>query len=164
MRFGWIFPAILVVIAGCDDTLVTDKVTEVLTYGSVAAEVQCASSSGHASCGVLYGGASVRIAFKAYRMQDGSTLFSFTYNNGMALPTGLQFIPRGEGVVLHEVDPYAAGNNTIFTFNGTSASITSDPLPYGLGCPEGIPIDVNFDIPSEMTCTGRNLAAFGVEE
>ena len=122
---------------GCEDSAVSDKVTEILQKGSVHAEVVCEQ--------VLCGG-SQAFVFKADLLQDGASIVSYALSGPFT-----SFNKRGDDVKVCEIN----GPQRCFEASDGFLSITRGDPGQG-GCNESFALD-------DTGCSGFNLEAFGVE-
>ena len=139
-------------IVGCDDPEVEETVTSVLQHGAVKAYAYCYTPQVDPL--VLCNTSDNQwIAFKATLFQDGSSFFQYRRSSGFTLT---EYNRRGEPVQVNDFNPVGA--------SPIEAAELEDGLLTSTGrCPVGSPQTNIVDVNADMTCTGFNLEAFGID-
>jgi hypothetical protein len=148
--------ALVLGIAGCDDPEVQDKVLSVLEHGAVQAQAHCYMPSGEPAC---LSTSSVSTAFTVTRFQDGSTFLNIVSNLDGRTTRSSDYYKRGDAVKLYQLnagspdpDEYVLLEDGELTVRGYCGSTT----------PAGYQTHI-LDLTADMTCTGFNLEAFGID-
>ena len=141
---------------GCDDPEVQDTVESVLEHGAVKAYAYCYTPVGY-PVSVCSPPENQSIAFKATLFQDGSSFLQYRRTAGYSTSqVHSEFNPRGEPVEVSDFN----GNGMVAA---SLAELDSGILTTKGVCSVSSPQIDTIDVYAEMTCTGFNLEAFGIE-
>jgi hypothetical protein len=137
---------------GCDDPEVAGKITDVLQYGAVSAQVKCAGTVDTIGCDPS------PYFFSAHLMVDGSSVVTYKLDCSFssARLDVTRFNERGQvpGILAYpftggSIGAAAGGGDLTFDFVGSIAGSS--------------PLDHHPTVSLTATdCIGRNLEAFGV--
>ena len=149
------------VLAGCDDQQVQDKVTEVMQHGAVQSYMDCIGNIGAPpSC---YSGATqhtyTRIKRSAF--QDGSVLQEIRIGPSADEPN-VTYSPRGVSTVVGYYGPEYCNGCYELSFQFDEDHTYEITFPQGQYCPSGgvtyvTLIDSGMPDDNQMLCTGFNM-------
>lgn len=144
------------VVAGCDDPEVLDKVESVVLNGAVQAQAYCYVSGIPACSSTSYNYAS----FRASLFQDESLFLNINFRNGYGQDVkDSDIYRRGDEVKVSALLPQGRVSDEYVILSEGELALTRF-------CQSTTPPDYEtqlLDLSTDMTCTGFNLEAFGID-